>query len=215
MSRKGLLFGFSILFAFSCAAMASLVDPGMVIDSGDPNPIPISTGINTVAANGITDPLTFDFVNDLNQIIIGFTFQTTVAPHLTSPNFFSCSSGYFLHCEADYNSTTGNLEYIFSGVHPSDHDEACGHDIEHNEKEGIPLCGKFHITLTGWTNATGLYDDTHRPGAFINTVEAVPEPSSVFMVLTGLLLLAGVAELRRRRQLRPTLNEPAVPHTAC
>jgi len=186
--RKRLVFGGCLLFAVSAVVFGDSFDPGITIKAGDPPPpLPISTGINDVQADGVTSPLTFDFFNDLGLTIDGFTFETTVVPDFTGP--LSCTTLLFASCMADYTPSSGLLEYVFAGLNPA------------SGAVGIAPGAPFTITLVGWTDATGLYDADHPPQPFMNTVETVtPEPTTAAGVLTGLLLLVGIVELRRRQQ---------------
>ncbi len=205
MVRRSLLFGSVILIAMSSVAMADLIDPRMIIDAGDPDPIIItSLVVNDVAPDNIHDPLDFDFINGLDGIITGFTFNTMVAPGL-DPAAFTCESGYFLHCTALYTPGTGDLSFSFFGVNPADGDEDFSmfpFATEAGEQEGIPLHGAFHIRLVGFTNGStpGLFDDTHQPTAFAGTLTATPEPSAIFVLLASFGLMAAAMEFRRRRR---------------
>ena len=190
--------------AFSTIAMADRIDPRMIIDSGDPAPIPISTGVNSVLPDGTSFSQTFDFVNDLGVVIVGFDFRTVVAPGF-DPLDFTCASGYFLNCVATYNDVSGDLRYLFSGVNPPDPGDVLDtsvfpFDDFANEMKGIPLHGLFHITIEGF-NTEGLFDDQHPIMAFSGTVlTEVPEPSALLVLLASFVLMAGMLELRRRRQ---------------
>lgn len=190
--------------------LGDMLDPGIIIDSGDPGPIPITSGINNVGPTGTT-PVTFDFINN-TSLIIQFEFQTTINPGLTQQQIsdnFSCSNpaGYFLMCSIGYDSSNGDLTYTFSDTLPPDGDEN-GSDSEIGQFEGIPTNGLFHITLNGWTSgATGtggvqLYSGLPE---FTNSFEtAVPEPSAAFLLLTGLAALGSRRwYLRRKRAARP------------
>jgi hypothetical protein len=163
----------------------------MTIKAGDPPPpTPISVGINEIEADGVTSPLTFDFINNLGLTIDGFTFETTVVPDFTGP--LTCTSLLFASCTPTYTPSSGLLEYVFAGLNPA------------TGAVGIAPGEVFDITLIGWTDATGLYNADHPPEPLMGTIETVtPEPSSVAALMAGLLMLIGVAEFRRRRQALP------------
>ncbi|HJT88753.1 MAG TPA: hypothetical protein VJ732_12875 [Bryobacteraceae bacterium] len=190
--------------------LGDMLDPGIIIDSGDPGPIPITSGINNVGPTGAT-PVTFDFINN-TSLIIQFEFQTTINPGLTQQQIsdnFSCTNpaNYFQKCSIGYDSSNGNLTYTFFDTLPADADET-GTDTEIDEFEGIPTNGLFHITLDGWTSdATGtggvqLYSGLPE---FTNSFEtAVPEPSAAFLLITGVAVLCSRRwYLGRRRAARP------------
>jgi len=202
---RNLLVGSFVLACLSLSVKANTIH--MAIDGGDPSgpcsaPVaPISTGINEVAANGDCDPDVFNFVNDFTQIVNGFTFSTTVDTGL-DPADFTCSSGFFQTCAADYNSTTGGLEYIYSGVITPASFINCCSDGGPNGDEGIAPGSVFHVTLDGWTVDNGLYENDMEgtpggPQPFDNTVSIVPEPATLASLLIGSLLLIGVG-LRRQ-----------------
>ena len=205
MTSKNLLACSIILTAASSVALASPIDPRMIIDATDPSPIPISTGVNSVVPDGTSFSQTFDFVNDLGVVITGFDFRTNLATGF-NPLDFTCASGYFLSCVATYNPTTGDLQYLFSGVNPPDPGDPNPLDTQvfpfddfANEMKGIPLHGLFHITIEGF-NTEGLFNDEHPIMPFSGTIlTAVPEPSSLSVLLAGLAVMAAALEFRRRR----------------
>jgi len=169
----------------------------------------ITTDLGNVQPNG-QGLVTFDFINDSNGIVDELEFMVTINMGLSQSvinNAFSISQGgglgYFKNDTISYNSTTGVLTYLFSGVDPSDNDEFCPNpDPEANEQEGIPECGVFHITLSGWVNdanfmGTQLYSGTP---TFTNSfADSSPEPSTIAFSGLGLLILAAVVERRRRK----------------
>jgi hypothetical protein len=184
------------------AAMAAplLQDPRILIDSGG-DAIPISSGINEVQPNG-NQTVSFDFFNDTSAIVTSFTFQTTINTGLSSAEaaLFTCADpgGYFLGCHTTYDSLTGHLRYLFSGVNAEDADEN-GSDPEINEQEGIPPSGHFIITLDGWTENETLFVDGTPPALNNNfTTEPTPEPAVALTLGAGLLLLGAI----RRRAVR-------------
>jgi hypothetical protein len=194
---------FALLLATGLVATASplLHDPQILIDTGG-DPLSIHD-INVVQPNG-NQTVTYDFVNDTSSIVTKFTFETTINKNLSglAASSFTCADpgGYFLSCNTSYNSLTGDLRYIFSGVNPPDDDE--DFDPENGEQEGIPPNGLFHITLQGWTpDATSagevLYNDIP---SLTNTVETTaPEPAAALTLGTGLLLLAAIWRRRTAR----------------
>lgn len=191
---RSLLFGSLFILALSTVAMADDLDPGITIkQSGDP--LAVNPNIDLVQANGDTDPLSFEFFNNFNEIIDGFTFSTHVDPGFTGP--LTCASGYFTSCQVIYSPTdpSGFLEYIFSGVlTPSSFINCCSD----TQMEGIAPGGTFTVTLTGFTVASGLYTTDVAgalggPQPFTNTVEVIPEPTTIASLLLGaFLLLAGL-----------------------
>jgi hypothetical protein len=162
---RNLLLGVCILFALSVVAMADLVDPKITTGGGDPSacyssPImDITTGINMVQAVPTCNDAVYNFINNLDNfpkqenyaaIITGFTFQTTLAEHLTGADAdFTCDAGgYFKECNGSYNPSTGVLDYVFSGVNPADGDEYCNandtpKDSESARKKGYRPVARF------------------------------------------------------------------------
>jgi len=194
--------------------MADSQDPGILVEDGDPTPMSITTDLGLVQPNG-QGMVTFDFINDSNAIVDQLEFMVDIEGGLSQSvinSAFSISqgvgNGYFLHDTISYipvdpvHPTQGLLTYDFFGVNPSDGDESCpSPDQEVNEQEGIPACGVFHITLTGWVDnanfmGTQLYSG--RP-TFTNSFTNSPEPSTIASSGLGLLILAAVVERRRRK----------------
>ncbi len=213
-----------VLAAVSCLLALPALAPAIGIEAigGDPpNPLLISTQFGQVQAtsetfcgSAATPPLpegdcTFVFENNTGAIVNSLEFNMDIATGLTKADIastFTCSQGglgYFLHCAIAYNSTTGDLDYLLSGVKPPDGDEKCPGDCEINEQEGIPLDGIFRIELTGWV-ATATVGDPMMvfPNGLPSFTDSftTPEPSSLFTLGIGCLLLAGVVEVRRRRK---------------
>jgi len=198
-------------FAAVGIALADTVDPGdpgiAVIGGDPPPPMDITTDLGNIQPNG-NGNVSFDFVNNSGGIVDELKFTVTIDKGLSTSlvdRAFSISqggAGYFLHDTVSYSSTTGVLTYDFFGVNPPDGDEGCHQDNEFNEQEGIPLCGVFHVTLTGWVNnasfdRTQLYSGL--PTFTDSFADVAPEPSTVAFSGLGLLMLAVVVELRRRK----------------
>jgi hypothetical protein len=184
-----------------------LNDPEILIDTGG-DAIPISSGINQVQPNG-NQTVSYDFVNDTNNIVTGFRFATTINVGLSNEAAasFTCADpgGYFLSCTTSYDPSnpppmTGNLVYVFSGVNPTDGDDT-GTDTEAGEQEGIPPGGHFIITLQGWTpNAMSAGEMLYSGTPMLqDTFTQTPEPAVALTLGTGLLLLVAVSRRRRVR----------------
>jgi hypothetical protein len=202
------------LLAGTLQLPADVLDPAIEISpGGDSNPI--STGINNVQPDFQNGNLVFAFYNDTTAVITGFDFQTTVNTGLTNiGNSFSCDTGgFFLNCDATYNSSTGLLDFNFSGVNPDDGDPG-GDEV--GEQEGIPTLlpqctgtpdgpgctdvGHFNITLQGWLlNAqSGDGQNIFPPNGvtLTNDFTVAPEPESI--VLLGSVMLLAAWMIRRR-----------------
>ncbi len=213
MLLRNLLVASCILLGLAFTVSANTIH--MSIDGGDPpvcsSPVtPVSTGINEVAANGDCPTEVFNFVNDFTDIIIGFTFSTTVLTGL-DPSDFSCSSGYFEDCTPTYNALTGALEYVYTGVITPTTFINCCTDGGPNGDEGIAPGAVFNVTLTGWTVANGLYSNDMEgtpggPQPFVNTVSIIPEPTTLASVLVGFLLLIGLGMRQQREFLARTMR---------
>jgi hypothetical protein len=200
------LCSFLIALPFVALSQSPPPDPEILIDTGG-DPLPITTSIGQVQPNG-SGLVTYDFVNDTG-LLTSFAFDTMVNkgldPWLATHVFFSCAepSGYFLNCAVNYNPLTGDLQYVFSGVLPSDGDETPGPNFDpHGEvgqHEGIPTGGVFHISLIGWID--GGYGGLLYKGrpTFTDSFTTVPETSSVLILLTESLLLAAIMFPLRRR----------------
>ena len=218
MSKTILLF--SLLVAVPLIGLAQEDnDPRILLAGGDDGPQPVQNIGNVQPActdGGISGstylfglvPLptcTYNFQNTSGSILTSFTFETQVNANLPFPNLlFNCDQqglGYFLNCNVMYNSSSGDLKYVFSGVNPSDGDETPGpgFDNQYNEQEGIPPTGLFHITLVNWSPAfDGVLWGNQLP-TLTNSFTTVPEASSIVILLTELLLLAAFLTLFRRK----------------
>jgi hypothetical protein len=177
-------------------------DPQILIDS-DCCSIPITSGINQVQPTG-AQTVKYDFFNDTSNVITSFSFQTMINTNLSpqAASSFTCmdNAGFFLGCKVNYDPSTGNLLYSFSGTEPLEGDE--NQESEIGEQEGIPPNGHFAITLKGWTPdamsaGQELYSDLP---TLRNDFTQTPEPVAALTVGTGLLVLA--AMLRRKRTAR-------------
>lgn len=151
----------------------------------------------------------FDFSNNTGAIIDSLTFDVTFADGIPQGATFQVSDpnipasencgGYFLVCTTTVDGNS--VIFSFSGVNPPDGDETPGQpnfDQEIGEQEGIPPTGDFFIDLEGWTNTPGG-PDYFDGVSFQNSFTTVPEASSALILLTELLLLAGVLAIFRRR----------------
>jgi PEP-CTERM motif-containing protein len=220
-----------VLAAVSCLLVLPGIASAIGIEAigGDPpDPLSLTTSIGTVQATpsefcgaAATPALpagdcTFIFENNTGLIVTGLDFNFDIATGLTQAEIndtFTCSqggAGYFLNCAITYTASTGDLNYQFSGVKPPDGDETCGlpgspSDCEINEQEGIPLDGIFRIELTGFLADATVGDPI---SVFPNGLPEIssdftttPEPSTLFPLGIGLLLLAGAFQFRRRKAL--------------
>ena len=203
----------AFLTAFSVSVLANPVpfDPQILIDTGGDS-LPISSNIG-IAQPCSPGPCTFDFFNDTGAILTSFTFATTINKGLseTAINSFTCADphGFFLDCTIQYESSSGLLKYLFSGVVPADGDETTDTDV--GEHEGIPLAGPppqghFIITFTGWQQDLTVGTEQLYSGVPVtqNSFEtsAVPEPS--YRAAAACLGFALLAAWRwRRRSILP------------
>jgi len=177
-------------------------DPEILIDSSCCS-IPITSGINQVQPTG-AQTVAYDFFNDTSNVITSFKFQTMVNAHLSTQasSSFTCmdNAGFFLGCKVNYDPSTGNLLYSFSGTDPLEGDET--QESEIGEQEGIPPSGHFAITLKGWTPdamSAGQELYSNLP-TLRNDFTQTPEPAVALTLGTGLLFLAAL--LRRKRTAR-------------
>jgi hypothetical protein len=147
---------------------------------------------------------------------------------LSADGDFTCAldTGLFLNCEVAYDPGTGALVYDYYDVNAPNILDTPGFVILEDflgqgfGDTGIPNLGVFEVQLTGWTadltdpnlaaptNPTGqLYGN---PPGFSNNgynvtnpigsgFVALPEPSAALILLTELLLLAGVLAVFRRK----------------
>jgi hypothetical protein len=206
---------------------------GIGVIGGDPTAtaFDVSTQLGVVQPTSsncdpTTGDCTFVFNNDTGAIINSLMFSVTIAPNLTDPpasdndlvaDNFTCSqntvtSGYFETCNVTYDASTGLLTYSFSGVTTADNDETCpDKDCELGEKEGIPPAApgypQFRIELTGWLADATVNDPMpifpNGLPTITGTFTTVPEPSTLFVLVVGMVLLLGAVELRRRRVAAP------------
>ncbi len=202
---------FLVAFCVSAMANPAPLDPQILIDSGG-DALPVSSNLGA-AQPCSPGPCTFDFFNDTGAILTSFTFATTINKNLsqTAIDSFTCADphGFFLGCTIDYDSSSGLLKYLFSGVTPADGDESS--DTEIGEHEGVPLVGPFPqghfiIQFTGWQQDLTVNGEQLYAGVPVtqNSFEtsAVPEPSSrAAAAFLGLCVLA--AWSWRRRSVLP------------
>ena len=216
MSRHSLAVAAALFIVLPALSRASILDPGIILDGTDPDFTElggITNGLNGVQA---TSPNITYGLEDNTGIVQSVTFDMIINPGLRQKdirNGFSCNQdstgnggkGYFLHCSIDYNANTGELSFNFFGVKPPDADERCPQrDCEVNEQEGIPPGASFFVHLFGWVPDASVDDPVQlyngAPPTFTNTFTASsPEPSGTVAAAVGLLLVAAVVEIRRRR----------------
>src|SRR5271169_1739250 len=217
---------FCLLIAGACllALPSTTKAIGIAVDGGDPCQF-IAANITDVQPTlTATNPGNFcyDLTNTAGGIVTSITFQIQIDAGLQDPDYltdpedhgvddfvadnFTCDqggAGYFKDCNITYDKGTGVLTYLFSGVNKPDGDESCtSTDHEINEQEGIPPCGMFHVTLTGWVANATVGDPIQiymNLPTFDNSETVTPEPSTLFSLGSGLLLLVGVVQFRRRR----------------
>ena len=152
--------------------------------------------------------------SDPNPILANFS----CAQQLTITG--SPVNGFFQNCTVTYNTTTGDLSYLFSGTVPPfpDTGENVNRDDWHSEQAGIPFCpvglpatecdvnnpsdpnndfdrGLFTIGFEGFQADSTAAADYNSPLSFTGSY-TVPEPSYVLLLVSGLFLLWFV---RRRK----------------
>jgi len=203
--RKTLLF-VGALLAISVVGLAQTNDPQIHITEDGLGPLPVTQDLGDVqpdqtACENNNGTCSLIFINNTNQIIDGFTFESTFAqtPSFSPPTSqqdpqdYQCGSGYFLTCSATLTLTNGvyTLDFTFSGVDP----QSDGNPYENGNPNGLPegiLPGDtFYITLVGWNDG---FQNVSLTNSF-----AVPEASSALVLLTELSLLVGVVAIFRRR----------------
>lgn len=191
----------------------------------DPPPIPITPTDNTlseVQADNSSGDLTLTFINLTGIIMDDLVFGTTIDTQLSTQMLqddhdFTCDvdTGLFMNCAVTYDPTSGALNYYYYGVNPPSILDTPGFVILEDiigqgfGDTGIPNLGVFTVEMTGWTQdlkdgETQLYGSPSDPypATFSNAYNApvnVPEASSVLILLTELLLLAGVVAVFRRK----------------
>lgn len=218
MIRHCLLIAASSLLILPALVRAN-TDPDIGVLGGDPTCTPVNvTSINpTVQPNGTN---CFVITNNSGAVINSLDFDMTINSGLIEQGVnvvgpggtpvFTISqldNGYFLHTSLTYNDGNGDLNFKFFGINNADGDETCGlpgspANCEIGEREGIPVNGVFTIELTGWVNSLTVNDPTqiyNNEPSVTSNFTTVPEPSTSFALAIAFLLIAGLAEFRRRR----------------
>lgn len=199
--------------------LAALPVIGLAQDSNDPHigvtedglgPLPVSEDLGVVQPDSTAcidngGDCSFIFYNNTPGIIDAFTFDTSFTPTANfspptsaeAPLDYTCVNpngyGYFLSCSATLTEVNGvdYLDYSFYGVDPTSLGNPYANGNPTGNPEGIAPGDVFYVTLDGWTN--GFQNLT------LTNTFSVPEASSVLILLTELLLFAGVVALFGRR----------------
>ena len=162
----------------------------------------------------------------MDDLVFGTTINTGLSTALLSADGdFTCDpgTGLFLSCMVTYDPTTGALNYYYYGVNPPNILDTPGFVIIEDiigqgfGDTGIPNLGTFTVEMSGWNpdltdpNIGQLYGNANDPfpTTFQNSYNApdtippgsvaLSEPPAALILLTELLLLAGVLALLGRR----------------
>jgi len=220
---KRLIIACGFLAALPFAASASRL---ISCSSCDPTVV-VLTSLNGTGALDValdsTDALQeFEFENDTGAVINSLEFDATIQSGLNVSNVlanFQCAQldvnnnpvpGFFQSCTVTYNTTTGELSYLFAGTGPPN---GPNFNINfgdwQNEQAGIPSCpageppsycnggpdtdrGLFALEFAGFqagSPASADYTDPNSPPSFMGSYTAIPEPSYVLLLVSGLFFL--------------------------
>jgi hypothetical protein len=190
----------------------------IVCSTCDPVPILLTqeSQLDEVQPSATNSDVVVEYLNLTGTLIDDLVFSTQINAGLSDATLeadkaFTCDApdGYFLSCAVTYNQN-GTLTYYYYGVNPPDYQDLPGVVIFEDilgqgfGNTGIPELGLFSIELSGWTpsltiNGTQFYSGEPTMSNAYNAPVNVPEASAVLILLTELLLLAGVLYLFRRR----------------
>lgn len=179
----------------------------------------------------------FSYENDTGAVINSLEFDALIATGLGDTTIvngvvtegvadntifqnFTCDqiAGFFQNCTITYNSTTGDLSYLFAGTGtPNPPNANINFGDWQGEEAGIPACpaqyaatpaqcydpsgldydrGLFTIAFNDF-NTNPDYIDPNSPPSFMGSYTVLtPEPSYVLLLVSGLFLLWFV---RRRK----------------
>jgi hypothetical protein len=236
---KRLFIACGFLAALPFAASASRL---ISCSSCDPTPVVLfnlnGTGALDVLLTSSPDQA-FSYENDTGAVINSLEFDALIATGLGDTTIvngavtsgapagsntiyqnFTCDqiAGFFQNCTITYNSTTGDLSYLFAGIGPPSPPNAnINFGDWQGEKAGIPACpAQYASTPTQCYDPSGLdydrglftldfqnfntnpdYTNPNSPPTFTGSYTvATPEPSFVLLLVSGLFLLWFV---RRRK----------------
>jgi hypothetical protein len=222
LTRSG-LFRISLLCglvaALPIAASAAKI---VMCSTCDPTPIILTQtngALNDLQPDG-AQTVTDEFVNETGTLLDDIVYTTTInkgldPTMLANDGDFTCDApnGFYLNCAVGYDPISGVLTYDYFGVNPPDWQDLPVVVIFEDligggfGDTGIPNLGVFEIQLQGWTdsltdntdpsNPVQLYNGRPTLGGAFNV--PVPEASAALILLTELLLLAGVLALFGRR----------------
>jgi hypothetical protein len=211
----------ALVMAYSGSASAgTITDPAMGMDAGS-----FSTALSLFT--GFTPSQTtgggfLDLFNDTGEVITSITFQVTVKPGLVDliDREFICNGAgdslpnpFFLTCALAYDNSTGQLDFVFSGVSPAGPDQGIpplAPGCTSANADTDPCAGQGHFALI-FNNGFSLTGDTGGwiasedspfnapPVITLADLTTVPEPGTLPMAFTALLSLSVIAARRRRR----------------
>jgi hypothetical protein len=194
------------LVVLPIVALAQGNDPKILLDQDSLGP-PSVTNINNISPSctdgGISGSgtCTYDFINNIGNVIDGFTFDAIFDFNPDTLDFSGCDGSYFsMVCSettTQLTSSTYQVQFVFT--------EQAG--VEGAQEPGVLPIGDgfdptFHIVLVGWSQYANDIPS-------FTSSYSVPEPSAVLIFLTELLLLIGLAKLsglRWNRSWRGTVQ---------
>jgi hypothetical protein len=195
-------------------ALANVADQVFEYEN-DTSAIISSLEFDAAIESGLTSSNTtivYDTANPNGEVTSG----QSSSPILTN---FQCGQldssgtlGFFQSCTVTYNTTTGDLSYLFAGIgQPDPPNSNINFGDWHGEEAGIPSCpaqflpaqcdtpsgddfdrGLFELEFQGFqagSAASADYINPNAPPDFTGSYTITPEPSYVLLLVSGLFLL--------------------------
>jgi len=213
----------ALLLGLSCAASADITDPAMGMDAGS-----LSIGIlqftgfipNQIGTQPDPGGGVIGLFNDTGSIVSSIDFRVFIKPGLAETlvdSAFVCNGAnnpalpnpFFATCTLNYNSNSGQLDFLFAGGPGIPLPNPGCNDANKDDEGCSPGPGHFIMTLNdgfdedprgsegGWlASDDALFNGA--PDITIGAFTTAPEPSTLLLSGTAVLGVACLTFRRRR-----------------